>query len=84
MLYTKPMCNIPAPIKWGKENESMGFQAYVKYMQRNGHVNLTVRECGFIINPEKGWLGSSPDGVILDTADESYAGLLELKCPYTK
>ena len=84
MLYTKSMCNIPAPIKWGQENESMACHAYVKYMQRNGHVNLTVRECGFIINPEKGWLGSSPDGVVLDTADESYSGLLELKCPYTK
>lgn len=62
----------------------MACQAYVKYMQRNGHVNLTVREFGFIINPEKGWLGSSPDGVVLDRADESYSGLLELKGPYTK
>ena len=46
--------------------------------------NLTVRKCGFIIHPERGWLGSSPDGVVLDTADKSFAGLLELKCPYTK
>ena len=45
---------------------------------------MTVKECGFIILPEKGWLGSSPDGVVLDTADESCAGLLELKCAYTK
>ena len=78
------MCNIPAPIKWGQENESMVCQAYVKYMQRNGQVNLTIRECGFIIHPGKGWLGSSPDGVVLDTADESYVGVLELKFPYTK
>ena len=68
----------------GRENESIARQAYVKYMQRNGQINLIVRECGFIIHPEKGWLGSSPDGVVLDTADESCAGLLELKCPYTK
>ena len=32
----------------------------------------------------KRWLGSSPNGVVLDTADESIVGLLELKCPYTK
>ena len=84
ILYTKPMCNVPAPIKWGQENECTARQAYVKYMQMSGQVNLTVRKCGFIIRPERGWLGSSPDGVVLDTADKSFAGLLELKCPYTK
>ena len=84
ILYTKPMCNVPAPITWGQENESTACQAYVKYMQLSGQVNLTARKCGFIIHPEKGWLGSSPDGVVMDTADKSFAGLLELKCPYTK
>ena len=83
-VYTKPMCNVPAPIKWGQEDESTACQAYVKYMQMSGQINLTVRKCGFIIHSEKGWLGSSPDGVVLDTADKSFAGLLELKCPYTK
>ena len=78
------MCNVPAPIKWEQENESMACEAYIKYMQMSGQVNLTVRKCGFIIHPERGQLGSSPDGVVLDTADESFAGLLELKCQYTK
>lgn len=64
------------------ENESTACQAYVKHMQRSGQVNLIVRECGFIIHPEKGWLGSSPDGVVLDAADESCGGLLELKCTF--
>ena len=41
MLYTKPMCNIPAPIKWGQENKSMACQAYVKYVQKSDQVNLT-------------------------------------------
>ena len=65
------MCDIPAPIKWGQENESTARQAYVKYMQGSGEFNLIVRECSFIIHPENGWLGSSPDGVVLDTADKS-------------
>ena len=35
---------IPAPIKWGEDNEPSVHQGYVEYMQKNGHVNLTVRE----------------------------------------
>ena len=84
ILYTKSMCNPPAAIKWGQDNETVAHQAYVQHMHKNGHVNLIVRECGIIIHPEKGWLASSPDGIVSDTSDKLYTGLLEIKCPYTK
>ena len=50
-------------------------------MRKHGHSNLEVTTCGFYIHPEKGWLGSSPDGIV---EHSSCKGLLELKCPYTK
>ena len=53
------------------------------HMQLNGHPDLTVAECGFVIHPEKSWLGTSPDGVVVDPASNASNGLLEIKCSYT-
>ena len=46
--------------------------------------NVVVSKTGFIIHPEKGWLGASPDGFVKDTTYEFPDGLLEIKCPYSK
>ena len=43
-----------------------------------------MRLSGFIIHPREGWFGSSPDGIIVESAGSTAQGLLELKCPYTK
>ena len=86
VLYPKPLMDpLPAPIKWGRENENRARLMYEKHMNATGHLGLTVRPCGFIIHPCKCWLGASPDGVVVDpTADiNSMAGLLEIKCPYS-
>ena len=53
-------------------------------MREHGHLNLSVEDCGFIINPHKGWLGASPDGRVYDPSSDQPNGLLEVKCPYTK
>ena len=46
--------------------------------------NVTVRPSGFIIHPDSGWLGASPDGIVTDPACQHSTGLLEVKCPYSK
>ena len=46
--------------------------------------NVLVSKCGFIVHPEKGWIGASPDGFVKDTLCEHPDGLLEIKCPYLK
>ena len=53
-------------------------------MRKNGHENLEVKNCGFIIHPTQGWLGASPDGHVHDPASRDPSGILEIKCPYTK
>ena len=55
-------------------------------MQQYGHPTLAVRLSGFIIHPQEGWFGSSPDGIVVDSSDNitTCKGLLEIKCPYTK
>jgi putative phage-type endonuclease len=39
----------------------------------------TVRKVGFMVH-ESGWIGASPDGIVLDGQDG--LALLEVKCPY--
>lgn len=54
----------------GIVREPLVRQAYAR------ECNMTVVECGFIINREHPLLGYSPDGVV-----EGGKGLLEIKCP---
>ena len=35
-------------------------------MYTSNHSNLSVEDCGFFIHPQEGWIGASPDGVIVD------------------
>ena len=84
VLYSKPLIPLPVPIKWGQEHEAVAREAYVKTMQLSGHTTIAVKLAGFIIHPREGWFGSSPDGVVIDSVDSTYKGLLEVKCPYTK
>ena len=42
--------------------------------------NIKVEKCGFIIHPEKGWLGASPDGYVRNaqTGVNQRDGILEI------
>lgn len=53
-------------------------------MRKQGHVNLSVEDCGFIVSLYEEWLGASPDGRVHDPSSDQPNGLLEIKCPYTK
>ena len=84
VLYSKPLIPLPVPIKWRQEHEAVAHEAYVKTMQLSGHTTIVVKLAGFIVHPREGWFSSSPDGVVIDSLDSTYKGLLEVKCPYTK
>ena len=73
-LYPKPFIYLPKAIQWGRTHES---DAY-------GHIGLSTRRSGFVVHPEKGWLGASPDAWIHDPSCESPNGIAEFKCPYSK
>lgn len=87
ILYPKPTLNttnLPLPLKWGIENESNALRKYVQFMRSEGHTNLITEPCGFVIHPTQGWLGASPDAVIMDPTVEDKYGILEIKCPFSK
>lgn len=46
-----------------------------------GH-EVTVSNCGLLVNPAFPWLGASPDRIAYDPTESSY-GVVEIKCPYS-
>ena len=66
-IYSKPMLNaLPKAIFWGRNNEMAACHAYVKHMQTHGHPELKASLSGFVVHPEKEWLGASPDAWVTD------------------
>ena len=66
-IHSKSMLNAPPkPIPWGRNNEMAACHAYVKHMQTHGHHELKASSSGFVVHPEKGWLGASPDARVTD------------------
>lgn len=84
VLYDRPLIPLPMPIKWGQDHEAAAREAYVKTMHLRGHTSVEVKSSGFVIHPQQGWFGSSPDGIVIDSSNTACFGLLEIKCPYTK
>ena len=73
--------NLPASLKYGRENESVAIEKYCKYMANIGH-KVTVLPCGLVVRPDLPFLGGSPDGKIIDPVAHPHYGILEVKCPY--
>ena len=44
--------------------------------QKNGHSDLPAQRAGFLVDKEYGWLGASPDAVVID---DSGKGCAEIK-----
>ena len=80
-LYPKPLVPLPKSIAWERHYERIAIEKYTFHMKALGKI---VSKSGFIVHPEKGWLGASPDGFVKDTTYEFLDGLLEIKCPYSK
>jgi hypothetical protein len=70
-------------IKYGIEKEKCALKKYLSFMHSHGHPDLTVTECGVIINPSHEFLGASPDGAVHDPSNSEPYGFLDLKCPYS-
>lgn len=82
-LYPTPLNPPPKPIAWGRRFEQVAIEKYTAHMNAAGK-KVIVSACGFLVHPTEGWLGASPDGVVVDATCEEPNGLLEVKCPYTQ
>jgi len=54
VLYPTMLLNKPPPIQWGIHNEKLAHNLYVQHMRKQGHVNLSVEDCGFIVSLYEG------------------------------
>ena len=82
-IYPKPLLQPPAPIAWGRRQESIAIKKYISRKKELGSI-VSVNKCGFIVHPTKGWLGASPDGRVEDLTSPKPNGVVEIKCPYSK
>ena len=83
-LYPKPLDPLPLSISWGIQNEAVAIDAYIKHKHSIGNYSIVVEKCGFIVHPDKGWIGASPDGQVTDLTAAEPRGLIEVKCPFSK
>ena len=67
--------------EYGRVNESVALKKYEQYFKSKNH-HLHVQSSGLVIQPNSYILGASPDGKVIDVAEKSIFGLVEIKCPY--
>ena len=60
----------------GINNENKGKYYYSRV------TGNTVLPCGYVVDESSPWLGTSPDGKVVNTRLSQPFGLLEVKCPY--
>ena len=63
--------------------DSTACAVYLSHILSSNHPHLTVEDSGFIIHPQEGWIGASPDGIVVDPTYDPTNGILEHKCPYS-
>ncbi|XP_060607138.1 uncharacterized protein LOC132759387 [Ruditapes philippinarum] len=64
-----------AAMKHGIENEGNAVLEYAT------HKNVNIKPCGFVINPDAPFLGTSLDRIVYDPNEICQFGVLEVKCP---
>lgn len=65
--------------EWGIKNEPV---ALCKYKQSVAdHCEVSVEQCGFVVNPDFPFMGASPDGLV--SCKCCGKGVVEIKCPYS-
>ena len=77
MLYSKSSSISSASLLWGRDRES---DARNQYAQTLG-VGLSVKACGLFISTTNGYLGATPDGLVMANGD--IQGCIEIKCPFS-
>ena len=78
------MLQLPKPIAWGRDNERRACLEYVRFMKVNGHPRLEVSPAGFVVHPDKCWLGATPDAWVVDPSSDPSCGIAEFKYLFTK
>lgn len=80
MGYKDQPSLMPAAVRWGRDNEGKGREAY-QLLQPNSSVTAS----GLHIHAEHSFLGASTDGKVLETAPDgtTSTGCLEIKCPFS-
>lgn len=73
--------NIPAPLKWGQQNEVIARKLFMKEHKKN-HQHVEFEDQGLVISDNHVFLGASPDGLV--SCKQCGKFLLEIKCPFTK
>ena len=61
----------------GIKNEDLIITQYKDKMQKEGHAVLEVNSCGFLVLKTHGFLGASPDGLVVDPTSENPSGLVD-------
>ena len=62
-------------LSFGRYYEPIAIKMYERYMKTIGH-NVSVEECGFVIDKNNYILGATPDGKVTDGS----FGIMEVKC----
>lgn len=65
--------NINSPFHWGQKYEPVS-QMYYEYMY-----NTKIKEYGCIPHSKYGYLGASPDGIVVNRENDRYGRMLEIK-----
>ena len=81
IFNSKNLSNVPS-IAHGQRHENIAKEKYIAKMRKVSHHDVTVYDCGLVINPSFPFLGATPDGKIYDPNAEQCEGILEIKCPF--
>ena len=81
LLSNKMLPSTIQAIKWGKDYEKIALAQYSSEIAKL-HPNLTMQTAGLYIG-QPGYLGASPDGVLVDVQTGVVHGIVEIKCPFS-
>ena len=79
--YPMNLASMPPSLRWGVEHELIARQMYECEIQKRCP-SIRIVKSGLWIDTERGWLASSPDGIVINESGE-IEGIIEIKCPFT-
>ena len=69
------MQNVPIPLRWGLEHKEIAHETYSVEIQKSDPHVIVVKS-GLWIDTNRGWLATSPDGLVLTASGK-------LNCPFS-
>lgn len=77
--HNSPPSQLPQ-LKYGRRMEAVAVDKYKSILQKNGHKQIQISECGLFVHPDKIFIGASPDRLVSCCCGNS---ILEVKCPFS-